>query len=322
MSIEKITLVSSDMVDSTGLKNRHPVDDVNETIKRSREYMKSCVKSWSGEVWNIAGDGLEFFFRTDGSELRAFSCAYSILNYLPVFNLCQSAIDEELKFRFSIGTLHVEDLDEKNYGEISSPDIDEICKAQKNIAKENQVVILESAYKNIPKRIRDSCSEILQEREKFYVFSPFTKKEIKFFEEDMLKLKKVTYYKFRPAKDVLLNIAISDNLTFLNLTKLSYYKQDFILYYSFITNEDKDKERWIGYRNKYPYNNIAENEHTMGIDFPNSTHIIIIENILETIKKRFPNLKGIPSEIVKVRFRGSDEIQLPIDFYYDFYDSK
>jgi class 3 adenylate cyclase len=88
MSLEKVTLVSSDIVDSTGIKKRHALGDITHTFTAYHRLLDNLIGYWSGKVWTKSGDGIDFFFLGQNAELNSFACASAILDNLRTFNLC------------------------------------------------------------------------------------------------------------------------------------------------------------------------------------------------------------------------------------------
>ncbi len=318
--MERIAFVSSDMVDSTGLERRHSLDDVDPTFKGIREYMKSVINRWSGQICTIAGDGIEFIFRNIEKQLkpeeRAFGCVYSILTYLPVFNLCESLITEPIRFRFSIGTLNVPDLDKRTCREITDAHINTICKTQKDIADENEIVILETTYRHLPQKLRSLCIEKEVNGVSLYVFDPSLVPDVKIFDENWLSLKKEEHDEY-DHKDVAVDVMITPSLHFIALIKLSFVGQPFVVYYQVHTPQG---DVWIGYRQNGDH--ITGTEHTVAVQFPNSRYGIIVENVLDRVRVNFPQLVDNCDKIVNVRFRASKDTSAPITFYYGFFDKK
>jgi len=318
--MEKITFVSSDIVDSTGIKKGNPLKDITRTFNAYHIFLKKMIECWSGEIWNECGDGINFFFRNEGSELKGFSCALAIMNNLKSFNLCESEINKEIKVRISMGTLTLE-LNHQDYGKIIHPEIDKICKFQKSIASENQIVILESTYQDIPMKIRKLLFKKIEDGNVLYIFECNFSSEQKIFQENMLGLSKIEHSKSKE-KDIPINISISQELNFVVLVDLANLNQKFTIYYNFST--DRGENLWIGYskqeKDSQPY--IMKNENTQIINIQNSTNIFFIENIYNTIRKRFPMIQGTPNRIVKVRVRADDDFTMPVIFYFGFFEKK
>ena len=318
MALERITFVSSDIVDSTGLKERHALTDVQKTFSSYHSFFEKEIKSWSGEIWTISGDGIDFFFKGDNSEQSALGCAYSILKYLNVFNLFESSIDENIEVRISIGS-PVVNLTTDNYGKISDPQIDKICKVQKNISKKNQIVLLESSYQHINPKIRKMFNQLLVGRDLLYVFSEADSSDEIILDENLLKLTKVEHNK-KDAKDFPLDLAITPKLHLILIVKLAAKAQRFTVYYSIST--DKNENRWIGYskQDKSSSDLITKSEYTVRINQFDTRHVIIVEPVLETIMKRFPNLTGGPKKLLKIRFRADKSISEDVIYYYGFFE--
>ncbi|MCK4948126.1 MAG: toll/interleukin-1 receptor domain-containing protein [Candidatus Aureabacteria bacterium] len=119
-------------------------------------------------------------------------------------------------------------------------------------------------------------------------------------------------------KDIIVNRKITKELMFNLRVKLSTIYQHFIAYYSFKTNTQETI--WIGYKNNQNQrgDHVGKDEYTKVIKNNQKISYSIDDNVVKTIKKRFPNLTGTPVIIEKVRFRGDSKNNDVINFYYAF----
>jgi len=108
--------------------------------------------------------------------------------------------------------------------------------------------------------------------------------------------------------------SISESSRFILLVETSRADQEFVVYLSIHT--DQNKQKWIAFGNVLEINNRYESEHVFRIGYPNSLNYFVSENIPDKIKESGLTFEGIPKRIEKIRFRCDQVNDLSINFYY------
>lgn len=117
------------------------------------------------------------------------------------------------------------------------------------------------------------------------------------------------------ATEIEVDHTITKKSKFMFETDLKSVDDKFTVYFLFIT--DRDERKWVGFTNRQTERE-RENESTKSISEKPKLSYKEKINIFEKINERFKNLRGDPSVIKKVRFRGDRTQPEPLQFYYAF----
>lgn len=129
------------------------------------------------------------------------------------------------------------------------------------------------------------------------------------------KLKKVITSGYKE-HDIVLEKPLRKGTTFRIKVKLADKEQEFRAYFRFATNADERK--WIGFNNLPGDKYIRAHENSQSLDLPPRTFYQVEANVLKTIAQRFPELKGKPTMVDRIRLRADKDKDQPIIFYYGF----
>lgn len=128
-------------------------------------------------------------------------------------------------------------------------------------------------------------------------------------------LQKINTTEYRSI-DVSLDNKITERTTYHLRVKLSSAQQFFKTYY--LIETDQKERRWVGYKNDLALDFVRPDEFTKTVKNNDSINYSINEKVIKTIKDRFADLKGKPSRIKSVRFRGDKKSDEIIRYYYAF----
>lgn len=128
-------------------------------------------------------------------------------------------------------------------------------------------------------------------------------------------LQKINTTEYRSI-DVSLDNKITERTTYHLRVKLSSAQQYFKAYY--LIETDQNERRWVGYKNDLAPDFVKPDEFTKTVKNNDSVNYSINEKVINTIKERFEDLKGKPSRIKSVRFRGDKKSDEIIRYYYAF----
>jgi hypothetical protein len=140
----EFSFVSVDVVDSSQLSIEEQRKKLDQTFDSLHHFITMTAFKYNGSLWSWQGDGGILAFWGKSFILNGFFFCFEILGLLPVFNLKDCRIGNDLKLRFGIDWGAA--LYKKDKGSIISKNINFASHLEKKYTDSNSITISENVY--------------------------------------------------------------------------------------------------------------------------------------------------------------------------------
>ena len=140
----EFSFVSVDTVDSSQLSMEEQREKLDQTYDSLHYLITMTALKYNGSLWSWQGDGGILAFWGKSFILNGLFFCFEILGLLPVFNLKDSRISNDIKLRFGIDRGVA--LYKKDKGSIISKNINFASHLEKKYTDSNSITISENVY--------------------------------------------------------------------------------------------------------------------------------------------------------------------------------
>ncbi len=151
-----LVFASLDIVNSSEIVRNNIKDDVEVTMSRLREYMKSYIEKKNGRIWMWQGDGCLAVFYGTQAVTHAVIAMIQILAHLPIFNIAKNELRVENDIRLRIGVHIGTAVYQHEVSKITSSDIRITQDVEKSCAGPNSIAITVPVYESLWEEIRSA----------------------------------------------------------------------------------------------------------------------------------------------------------------------
>ena len=158
-----MSFVSIDIVSSSELVRTNVKDDVEITIGRLKQYVKSYVENWEGRLWYWYGDGGMAAFQGKDSVPMSTLSMIALLVNLPVFNIVENELRSENDIKLRVGIHYGTAIFKEDLNQITSLDMKIAQEIEKHMANANSLAVSDAVFTMLPQEIRrhfENCGDL------------------------------------------------------------------------------------------------------------------------------------------------------------------
>jgi class 3 adenylate cyclase len=143
----EFSYVSVDIVKSSDLARNEDINLVKHTINSLFESIKKSAYNYNGSIWSWQGDGGIVAFCGEQCNFQSICFSIEALGLLPLFNVRQNSLENEIDLRFGIDCGKTSY--KKDKGNIISPNLNFAAHLEKKCTAINSLNISERVYKTL-----------------------------------------------------------------------------------------------------------------------------------------------------------------------------
>jgi class 3 adenylate cyclase len=143
----EFSYVSVDIVKSSDLARSEDINLVKHTINSLFELIKKSAYNYNGSIWSWQGDGGIVAFCGDQCNFQSICFSIEALGLLPLFNVRQNSLENEIDLRFGIDCGKTSY--KKDKGNIISPNLNFAAHLEKKCTAINSITISEMVFETL-----------------------------------------------------------------------------------------------------------------------------------------------------------------------------
>jgi len=140
----EFSYVSVDIVKSSDMTRNEDIKLVKHTINSLFELINKSAHNYSGSIWSWQGDGGIVAFWGEQCIFQSIYFSIEALGLLPVFNVRQNSLENDIDLRFGIDCGKTSY--KKDKGNIISPNLNFAAHLEKKCTAKNSITISERIY--------------------------------------------------------------------------------------------------------------------------------------------------------------------------------